>query len=88
MLRRRRRKRFLPRIRFKRRFPFISLGGARKHFSSCKARLATVDRHLVSAMKDADRRGYTGMLHSKGALFDEPRVKALMRKRDALLKKC
>lgn len=76
------------RIRFTKKFPFVSLGGARRHFSSCKARLATVDRHLVTAMKAADRQGYTGMLHSKGGLFDAPRVKALMRKRDALLKKC
>ena len=87
MARRRRKFRF-PRVRFKKKFPFVSLGGARKHFASCKARLDTLDRHLVAAMKDADRRGYTGMLHSKGALLDEPRVKALMRKRDALLKKC
>lgn len=82
------RRRHKLRIRFKKKFPFVSFSGAKRHFTSCKVRLAVVDRHLVTAMKDADRRGYTGMLHSKGSLFDEPRVKALMRKRDALLKKC
>lgn len=66
----------------------MTLRGTKRHLQTCRVRLANVDRHLVTAMKDADRRGYTGMLHSKGALFDEPRVKALMRKRDALLKKC
>ena len=58
-----------------------------KH-ATCRTRLNRVERHLMQAMQQADRRGYTGMLHSKGGLFDDPRVKALVRKRDALLRKC
>ncbi len=54
----------------------------------CKARLRSIEANLLRAIKSADKRGYTGMLRSKGALFDDPKVKALMRKRDALMRKC
>ncbi len=54
----------------------------------CRLQLKRVERHLESAMRSADARGYTGMTRSKGSLFDDPRVKSLMRKRDVLLKQC
>ena len=60
---------------------------ARRSAQTCRARLVRVENLLERAMASADRRGYTGMLHHKG-LFDDPRVKALMRKRDALIRKC
>lgn len=58
-----------------------------KH-DSCRRQLDRVHRHLIQAIKGADKRGYTGMLHSKGSLFDDPRVKVLKRRFDELLKKC
>lgn len=54
----------------------------------CKARLRSIESNLLRAIKSADKRGYTGMLRSKGGLADDPVVKALMRKRDALMRKC
>lgn len=56
--------------------------------SRCKARLKNIESNLLRAMNSADSRGYTAMVRSKGSLFDDPKVKALMRKRDALLRKC
>ena len=32
----------------------------------CKARLRSIEANLLRAIKSADKRGYTGMLHSKG----------------------
>lgn len=46
-------------LRLTKKFPFIKFAGAKRHFSSCRTRLANIDRHLETAMKDADRRGYT-----------------------------
>lgn len=54
----------------------------------CREQLRSVEKRLERAMSHADRRGYTGMVRSKGGLFDDPRVKALMRKRDVLLRRC
>lgn len=73
------------RIRFKRKFPFITLGGAPKN---CRAQLKRVEHHLENAINQADNRGYTAMQSGRGSAFDDPRVKALMRKRDTLLKSC
>ncbi len=73
---RRRRKRVLPRIRFKKKFPFISFGGAGR---SCRARLKSVEYHLARAMEQVP---------TSRPLFDNPRVKSLMRKRDVLLTQC
>ena len=56
--------------------------------TSCKTQLKRVERNLQRAMEQADNRGYTGMVRSRGSLFDDPRVKALVKKRDLLLKKC
>ena len=56
--------------------------------ASCRTRLKRVEYNLQRAMEQADRRGYTGMVRSKGSLFDDPRVKALMKKRDVLLLSC
>jgi hypothetical protein len=56
--------------------------------AACKVRLKRVEYNLLRAMEQADRRGYTGMIRSKGSLFDDPRVKSLMKKRDMLLRKC
>jgi len=81
--RQRRRRRL--RLRFKKKFPFVSLGGAPK---SCRAQLKRVQYNLHRAIDQADSRGYTGFVSGRGSLFDDPRVKALMRKYDALLKKC
>ena len=53
----------------------------------CKARLRSIEANLLRAIKSADKRGYTGMLHSKGGLADDPVMKALTRKRDALMRK-
>lgn len=54
----------------------------------CKVQRKVIEDNLHRAMETADSRGYTGMLHSRGGLFDDPKVKRLMRKRDVLLKKC
>lgn len=61
---------------------------ARRSPQSCRAQLTRVDRLLEQAITGANKRGYTGMVHSRGSLFDDPRVRALIRKRDVLLKKC
>ena len=45
-----------------------------------------IDALLAQAIAKADARGYTGMLGSKGGLFEEPHVKRLMARRDRLLK--
>lgn len=54
----------------------------------CRKKLKRVEQNLVRAIEAADRRGYTGMMKSRGGFVDDPRVKSLMRKRDALLRKC
>lgn len=55
---------------------------------SCHVRRQRIEYNLLRAMEQANNRGYTGNVGSRGGVFDDPRVKALMRKRDALLKKC
>ena len=37
------------------------------------------ERRLLRAFAAANKRGYTGMLHSKGGLYDDPHVIAAMR---------
>jgi hypothetical protein len=54
----------------------------------CRKKLKRVEQNLMRAIEAADSRGYTGMIKSRGGFVDDPRVKALMRKRDALLRKC
>jgi hypothetical protein len=49
------------------------------------SRLVEVEKQLIAAMDSADARGYSGMVGSKGSLFDDPKIKSLLRKRDALL---
>jgi hypothetical protein len=55
---------------------------------SCQVQLDKVRARLYRAMNAADRRGYTGMLHSKGGLFDDPRVKAIKRRYDHVIDRC
>lgn len=45
-------------------------------------------KRLYRAMTAADRKGYTGMVGSKGSLFDEPRVQAAKRNYDHILDRC
>jgi hypothetical protein len=40
---------------------------------------------LGKAIERADKRGYTGFVHSKGGLFDDPKVKAAARAYDRAL---
>jgi len=56
--------------------------------AKCRAQLKKVDRSLIRAIEQADSRGYTGFVSGRGGLVDDPRIKSIMRKRDALLKKC
>lgn len=52
---------------------------------ACHTQLVAVERRLLRAISTADRRGYTGYVNGKGGLFDDPRVKAIIRRRDRLL---
>jgi hypothetical protein len=61
---------------------------AGRQHAACRAQLKKVSRNLENAISQADNRGYTGMLHSRGGFVDDPRVKTIMRKYNALLKKC
>ena len=54
----------------------------------CKLKLKHVEYKLDRAIQAADRHGYTGMVKSKGSLFDYSPVKRLMRQRDKLLLAC
>lgn len=42
---------------------------------------------ITHAMLRANKRGYTGMVGSKGGFMEDPDVKRLMKRRDALLKR-
>jgi hypothetical protein len=55
---------------------------------ACKIKRRIIEENLLRAMAKADKHGYTGFVSGRGGLFDDPVVKRLMRKRDALLKKC
>lgn len=61
---------------------------AGRQHAACKAQLKKVSRNLEHAIEQSSNRGYTGMLHSKGAFMDDKRVKTIMRKYNSLLKKC
>jgi hypothetical protein len=52
----------------------------------CRAQLKRVSRNLEHAIEQSSKRGYTGFVSGRGSAFDDPRVKAVMRKYDALLK--
>lgn len=54
----------------------------------CKAQRKLIEQNLGRAIDSANSRGYTAMVRSKGSVFDDPKVKLLMRKYDALIKKC
>lgn len=56
--------------------------------ASCQVQLDAVRKRLYRAMSAADRRGYTGMVNSKGGLFDDPRVKAVKRRYDHVIDRC
>jgi hypothetical protein len=76
------------RLHLVKRFPYVAFSGSDKSGRACKAKLILIERNLLRAMETADNRGYTGMVRSRGALFDDPKVKTLMRRRDALMRKC
>jgi hypothetical protein len=58
----------------------------RRRYGLARVRsVARIAHTLEKAMRGADRRGYTGMVGSKGGLFDDPRVKAAMRAYDKAL---
>jgi hypothetical protein len=58
-----------------------------RHKVAVDEALRAIDARLENAINTADSRGYTGMLHSKGGLMDDPKVVALMKQRDKLLAK-
>ena len=59
---------------------------ARGHLPhACHVQLRAVEKRLIRAISMADKHGYTGFVSGKGGLFDYPRVKAIMRRRDQLL---
>ncbi len=49
--------------------------------------LTRARQKMMDAMTAADRRGYTGLVGSKGGLFDDPDVKAAMKAYDRLIVK-
>jgi hypothetical protein len=76
----------MPRHRLRSRYGHAATARAQRA-ARARVQFDRLERLLLHAMARADKRGYTGLIHSKGGLFDDPHVARLMKRRDALMKR-
>lgn len=63
-------------------------GFSPKKLAACLSARDAAGKRAMRAMSMADKRGYTATVHSKGSLWDDPRVQAATRRHSVLIQRC